>query len=250
MEYTYKKIDDINFYSFCFANKQPKMTLPNQKNIMLGTALHHQYNYTYYHDDTGDNISTLNHWFGQTTGLYWVWKNIFDDYVGVCTYRLFWKEDDLRKIDIDENTLVIPKVIHINATKRYDDPTIYTTLSHFTGAHGELPICFLYYLAKINKLNITVDMIDDLGKQDRLYPFNMFIANKKVFNKVCELLFDTLFKLYDHFSHLFEAHEKKIGQKRLLDFLAERILHIIYTNIDHFIPGIKIRECEIIDLPH
>jgi hypothetical protein len=241
---------DINFYSLCFPNKQPKMTLPNQTNLMLGSAIHKYYDSSYTHDDTNDNISHLNNWFGQTTGLYWVWKNVNKDHVGICTYRLFWNEEELKKLSVDENTIIVPKSININTAVPYNETGDYNIVSHYIHCHGDLPMCFLYYLAGINNISITTNMIDDLKHQTELNPFNMFIANKKIYDKICELLFDTLFKLHEHFSYLFEAYEKKTGQKRILDFLAERILHIIYTNIDHFIPGVKVYECEVINLPH
>lgn len=241
---------NIDFYSFCFINKPPKIQMQNQHNLMLGSAIHHYYSSDYIHDDTGDNISILNHWFGQTTGLYWVWKNSKSKHIGICTYRLFWNEIYLKEIPIQDNVLIVPKSIDVNYSVPNNKSNDYSIFTQFIHCHGDLPMSFLYYLSKINKIEIKPSMIDDLSDQRMLHPFNMFIASKRVYDKICEILFDTLFKIHNYFSYLFDSFEKQTGQKRILDFLAERILHIIYNNIEYFVPDTKIYECEVINLPH
>ena len=43
-------------------------------------------------DNTGDNISVLNPYYCELTGLYWAWKNLECDYLGLVHYRRYFTE--------------------------------------------------------------------------------------------------------------------------------------------------------------
>ncbi len=55
------------------------------------------YNSEWLRDDTGDNISSKNPFYGEYTFYYWVWKNFLKDYLdnqwlGFCGYRYHWSQ--------------------------------------------------------------------------------------------------------------------------------------------------------------
>lgn len=50
-------------------------------------------NLGYLTDDTGDNISAKNVHYCELTGVYWAWKNLKCDYIGLCHYRLYFGYD-------------------------------------------------------------------------------------------------------------------------------------------------------------
>ena len=40
-------------------------------------------------DDTGDNIANRNNQYSELTALYWAWKNLNADYIGIVHYRRY-----------------------------------------------------------------------------------------------------------------------------------------------------------------
>ena len=45
----------------------------------------------YQKDNTGDNISAKNANYCELTGLYWAWKNLKADYIGLVHYRRYFQ---------------------------------------------------------------------------------------------------------------------------------------------------------------
>lgn len=56
---------------------------------------HAKEEFGYTGDDTGDNISELNCYYAELSGVYWVWKNYTAaDCVGICHYRRFLTSEE------------------------------------------------------------------------------------------------------------------------------------------------------------
>ena len=98
----------------------------------------------YVGDNTGDNISNLNPYYCELTGLYWAWKNLDCDYLGLVHYRRYFtkksqsyneniKIDDviLSQNDIDkllnEADVIVPK-----KRKYYIETLTHIMLIHMT----------------------------------------------------------------------------------------------------------------------
>ncbi len=66
-------------------------------------------------DNTGQNISKKNKYYGEYTFYFWYWKNLLkfkkqNEWVGFCSYREFWQNiDNKNKNDLLKD-LVIQKV--------------------------------------------------------------------------------------------------------------------------------------------
>ena len=75
---------------------KPSEVLENKyiKSIQVGSALAKRRLDTTFHDDEGENISTLNKSYCELTAQYWAWKNLDADYYGFCHYRRYFNFSD------------------------------------------------------------------------------------------------------------------------------------------------------------
>lgn len=74
---THKKIADI----------------PNEIYTPLHVGKEGKESLGYIGDDTGDQISDKNDSYCELTGMYWLWKNLDCDIIGICHYRRYFTKE-------------------------------------------------------------------------------------------------------------------------------------------------------------
>ena len=153
-------------------------------------------------DNTGENISSLNPSFCELTGLYWAWKNLDADYIGLAHYRRHFSLK--KKNDKWDSVLTYEQVkpylsqikVFVPKKRKYYIETLY---SHYEHTHY------------VEQLDVTEDIIKEkypeyldsynkVMKQRYGYMFNMMIMEKELVNEYCTWLFDILFELKDRLS--------------------------------------------------
>ena len=214
----------------------------------------------YKKDSTGKNISKKNPNFCELTGLYWAWKNLKSDYIGLVHYRRHFsltpmkkdKKNPLSRVLTEEQVktliskpnnfdLILPK------KRNYVIETLYSHYAH---------------TLHVKPLDMTRDIIaekypkylrefDLIKKRRSAHMFNMFIGRKKIMDEYCEWLFDILFAL-----------EEKIGDKkeyssfhsrfygRISELLFDVWLYTKYPETKkHLVTKkIRIKEVKVIDV--
>ena len=196
-------------------------------------------------DDEGENISALNPYFCELTGIYWAWKNLDADYIGLAHYRRHFSSDPrskdvwahvLTKKDIESDLGKIR--VFVPKKRRYWIETLY---SHYEHTH---------YIAQLDETRRIIgercpeylNSFDRTVERSWGYMFNMMILEKELLDRYCSWLFDILFELRD-----------RLGEKGLSPYQSRyygRISEIIFNAwLDEQVRAGAIRKTEIRELP-
>lgn len=156
--------------------------------LQVGSTLNEDLGYQ--KDDTGIQISAKNKTYCELTGMYWIWKNIQCDNVGICHYRRYFVQDELLTIEYMEECLKTYDIIVPDSGM-----TMYENVyKHYENRHKikDLNICGEVLLQKYPK-----DYAAFKWSLERNFMSlgNMVITSKTLYDEYCSWLFDILFEV-------------------------------------------------------
>lgn len=189
--------------------------------VMAGSALREYVPEGYVRDDTGDNISDRNASFCELTALYWGWKNLDLDIIGLCHYRRFFAAPGRRRELLDKAEAAFLLQLFDVILPEARDYRFETNQSQYVHSHNG------------KDLEVTREIIaerhpDYLGAYDRRmtmtcgHRFNMFVMKKNMADRYCCWLFDILAELEKRID--ISAYNEK--DRRVFGFVAERLLDV------------------------
>jgi hypothetical protein len=195
-------------------------------------------------DNIGDNISSKNSSYCEMTGLYWIWKNVETEYIGLVHYRRYFlndlkrfrfrygyyvsdinnKEkhhiatyDEIKKL-LENNNLIVKK-------SKWSWRNNLQELGKFVDKE-----CINETIA-ILKRDPNYQNINKFLNRHSYIECNMFVAKKSLIDKYCEWIFEILKQIDDlHYQNTGEYyHNREIG------YVAEILFGawIDFNNIDY-----------------
>lgn len=225
----------------------PKMYQP----LMAGNVLTDN-NHVLLCDSAGENISEKNPYFSELTGIYWIWKNTNHEITGICHYRRFFTAEAEPLCYRIKRLLYYPfglykkrvGLIYANnirffSPKILSEPEVrfylqqydavlpaarklkYTVETHYSRYHDIDDLVLLRSIIQ-QKYPQFENAFNTVLKSKRFHANNMFILKKPLFDKFMEWWFDILFE----FEERIDLSKKKDYQKRVIGFLAERLLNV------------------------
>lgn len=151
----------------------------------------------YARDDIGENISNLNPSFCELTGLFWAWKNLDADYIGLAHYRRHFSFKRQRDpwdsiLTYEQLEPYLGKVkIFVPDKRRYYIETLY---SHYQHTHYARQLDGMRDVIGAKYPDYT-NSYDRVVKRRHGYMFNMMIMEKDCCSDYCSWLFDILFEI-------------------------------------------------------
>lgn len=218
-----------------FEGPKEKIYVP----LQVGHALRETLDDAYLRDDDGaDNISLLNPYFSELTGMYWVWKNDIDaDNVGICHYRRFpvikdfpggperlLTDRDCERILRDHDLITTEKLtLHSNY---YDGFAIDHNLRDLQVTQEVIEEKYPAYFPIFKKL----------VQGNKVYFGNICVMPKALYDKYCGWLFTILFEVQRHIDVTgYDGY-----RKRVFGFLSEFLL-MVWVEAN----GLRPYECRI-----
>lgn len=195
----------------------------------------------YIGDDTGENISEKNSYYCELTGLYWAWKNLNCDYLGLVHYRRhFTKKKLIYRILYGKYKSILTETEMKKNLIKYDvilpkkrNYYIETMYSHYAHTH------YAEHLDEIRKIILTkypdyIEAFDKVMKSKSGHMFNMFIMKSELVNKYCNWIFKILQDL-----------EKRIDYKSYDEFQARLFGRVSELLLDVWIERNKLSYIEV-----
>ncbi len=190
----------------------------------------------YLKDNIGDNISSRNPHFCELTGLYWAWKHIHTDYVGLVHYRRYFRGCGAKKSgirgDIFDHVLTYDELepmlgrykVFVPRKRYYFIETLY---SHYDHTH------YIEHLDKTREIIKEkypgyLDSFNKVMKQRSGHMWNMMIMEHDMLDRYCTWLFDILFTLekkvdYKDYNFYQGRYTGRVGELILNVWLMQQV---------------------------
>lgn len=181
----------------------------------------------YIGDDTGENISDQNWYYNECTAVYWAWKNLPADAVGLVHYRRHFTKKSLFARAVrgkwecvltgaEAEKLMSEHDIVVAKPRRY---VVETIASHFAHAHNPQELELLRRIIG-ERCPEYLSALETLLHRRWAHMFNMFIMSRERFDEYCAWLFDVLLE----FGRRVDMSDYPPEKRRA--FISERLLDV------------------------
>lgn len=191
--------------------------------VFVGKDLHPDINHTFQGDNTGDNISKENAHYNELTAIYWGWKNLNFDALGLVHYRRYLSLNKKKSLDA-----VLTEQQAQDLLQQYDiilpqkrNYYIETNESHYLHAHENEPFNVMRKVIQEDYPEYA-DAFETVMKRTWAHMFNMFIMKKQPLDEYLNWMFGVLHKVEAQI----DISNYSTYEQRVYGFLSELLLDV------------------------
>lgn len=181
----------------------------------------------YLGDNTGDNISDLNEFFGELTGLYWIWKNYEgQENIGINHYRRFFRKEGQGLLSSED------------ADRILSDYDIIAT-NKMTGGDGKNHWEAFEKAHNINDLYAVQRALDKLYPEHHDAFMSVMDGSENYFGNLCVMpwmRYDAyctwLFSILTEAANEIDVTGYDLYRRRVFGFLSEPLL-LVFAKANH-----------------
>lgn len=188
-------------------------------------------------DNEGENISSKNPNYCELTGLYWAWKNIDADWLGLAHYRRHFSQGaSFNKKNRVASAMYLSRILEMHPVilpieRNYFIETNYNQYIH--AHHAEDLSITRRILAEHYPSYLKA--YDASMERRHGHRFNMFVMRRDLADAYCTWLFSVLFELEDRL----DITNYSSNDARVFGFVSERLLD----------PWIETNSIDYVNLP-
>ena len=181
----------------------------------------------YQGDNTGDNISCKNPNYCELTAIYWAWKNLDADYIGLVHYRRYFTKKEVRSVEGKRRQVLSAKdwecvlkktPIVVPGKRKY---YVESNRSHYIHAHHPEGLEELERIIH-EQYPDYVPAMEKVMNRTWAHMFNMFVMDKRYYDAYCEWMFAILAEIEKNVDiSTYSAYEA-----RIYGFVSELMLDI------------------------
>lgn len=182
----------------------------------------------YCSDNIGEHISKKNPHYCELTALYWAWKNLNSDYIGIVHYRRHFVRKKPIPFVKDKFSYVLTKEQLKPFLEKYDivlpkqrNYCIETNYSHYIHAHPAESIDKTKEIIQ-NIFPEYETSFETVMNRRKAHMFNIFLMKKEIFDDYCNWLFTILFEL----EKILDITSYDSYNQRIFGFVSELLLDV------------------------
>ncbi len=192
--------------------------------VHVGSALADEIIPSFQRDDEGDNISAENPRYCELTALYWAWKNLSTDYLGLAHYRRHFAGNGERGTLTSQEVSELLEKAPVVLPKPRNYFHITTVEKHYGDTFDPMHIECLRIALEL-EYSEYVDAFNKHMASSKIHLYNMFIMRRDCFDAYISWMFKVLraAEAGIEFDGLTPFEERVMGRisERLLDTWLE-----------------------------